>query len=283
MTYFHVYTKGIEDSLIFWDEEDYIAGMNFVAIASYRLNIKILAFVLMSNHFHFVISGDKASILKFINQFKSLMSRYIHAKYGLNKYLKHLDTSLSYIETDNEGLKKTIAYVLSNPVKAGVNTIVSGYSWGSASCYFNDLTDSGALPLAQFAVRYQRSILHTAKRLPDSWLLAKKGYILPISYVDYKHVEALFGRSTSYEYFISRSRSYKKSTQDNMIFSDSTLNAALKEVLDKKYSVNSIHDMDSSLKRMLLRDLKTRFTCPVSQLARVTCMELKEVLLLLEN
>ena len=70
MRYYHVYTKGLDSDIIFRDDEDYIAGMNIVAITHFKGSVKILAFVLMSNHFHFVIYGNRVSVIQFINIYK---------------------------------------------------------------------------------------------------------------------------------------------------------------------------------------------------------------------
>ena len=59
MGYFHVYTKGLEDRLIFRDREDFIAGMNLVAVVCFSVEVRLLAFVLMSNHVHFVVRGSR--------------------------------------------------------------------------------------------------------------------------------------------------------------------------------------------------------------------------------
>jgi REP element-mobilizing transposase RayT len=59
MGYFHVYTKGLEDALVFRDREDFVAGMNLVAVVCFSVNVRLLAFVLMSNHVHFVVKGAR--------------------------------------------------------------------------------------------------------------------------------------------------------------------------------------------------------------------------------
>ena len=62
MGYFHVYTKGLEDRLIFRDREDFIAGMNLVAVVCFSVEVRLLAFVLMSNHVHFVVRGSREEV-----------------------------------------------------------------------------------------------------------------------------------------------------------------------------------------------------------------------------
>ena len=56
MKYFFITTKHLENSVWFREEEDYKVGMNKVALVSGRLGIKIISFILMSNHVHYLIS-----------------------------------------------------------------------------------------------------------------------------------------------------------------------------------------------------------------------------------
>ena len=48
-------TGHLEDGLWFREDEDYRIGMNYAAIASFAYGVMVLAFVLMSNHVHFVL------------------------------------------------------------------------------------------------------------------------------------------------------------------------------------------------------------------------------------
>ena len=80
MKFYHIYTKGLEDKVIFREIQDYIVGMNYVAIAQYKTKITILAFVLMSNHFHFAVQASEEDAIAFINLYKRLISVYIRNK-----------------------------------------------------------------------------------------------------------------------------------------------------------------------------------------------------------
>ena len=85
--FYHIYTKGLEDMVIFLDREDYIAGMNYIAICVHLTSIDLLAFVLMSNHFHFVTKSGHDDAVRFINLFKQLIASYLRNKYGTVKAL----------------------------------------------------------------------------------------------------------------------------------------------------------------------------------------------------
>jgi hypothetical protein len=60
------------------------------------------------------------------------------------------------------------------------------------------------------------------------------------------------------------------------------LRSALKDLLDKKYEVAEVTDLDGFMIKHLLRDLRSRFTASSKQLARVVGLKLDDVLKYLE-
>lgn len=281
MRYYHVYTKGLENGIIFRDRDDYIAGMNLIAIPHYKTGVVILAFVLMSNHVHFVIYGRKSDVQHFISLYKSSISKYVMNRYGDYSLLRRVNTSCDEITTDDESIKRIIAYVLDNPVKAGVCCLASNYEWGSGSCYF---TGSGnpfdGTPIDSIPTRIRRRILHSKSLLPSSYILGPKGYIDPASYVDFKLVEKIYARPESFQYFLSSSSSSRQSKKDMLMFSDGVLTAALDELLRNKYGM-AVSAMDDQMKRNLILDLRKHFNASAKQLSRVTGLSLNYVLAVL--
>jgi REP element-mobilizing transposase RayT len=68
--YWLVTTEHLKKGLWFRDDEDYRVGMNYVAIASFVYGVMVLAFVLMSNHVHFVLYCTEEEARAFINEFR---------------------------------------------------------------------------------------------------------------------------------------------------------------------------------------------------------------------
>ena len=102
LDFYLITTEHLEDQVLFRDDEDFVVGMNIVAVLQYVLGIDVLAFILMSNHTHFVVqcSRDKAQL--FIDRFKKQYSFYFQRKYGEPKLLKKTDEVFnSWIPTKN--------------------------------------------------------------------------------------------------------------------------------------------------------------------------------------
>lgn len=276
--FYHVYIKGLEKNLIFKDRHDYITGMNYVAICSFRTGSSILAFTLMSNHFHFIIYGTEDEAKSFIVLYKRNVSRYLSGKYDTVHLLRHVKTDCKLIENTGDALKTAIAYVLRNHIKAGINQTIQGYEWSSGYCYFagTDLLE-GCSSLSSLCSEKYRRIMHSKIRLDNRYLLNSKGYVEPASYVCIDFVESCFGRVQSFDYFIYKAGSTAKPKDGPMDFSDGFVMAGLKEIIRKKYEVTELEDLDEILKKEVVLMLKRQFNCSPKQLARVMQMSLKEV------
>lgn len=280
MRFYHIYTKGLEDRLIFRSVEDFIAGMNYVAVAHFKANVRLLAFVLMSNHFHFVVLGTEEDAKKFINIYKRLISVYIRNKYNDTAFLRRIITSCDEVSVKDDGLRRLIAYVLDNPVNAGVNCVALAYPWGSAQCYFSNIPPE-AIAIRSFSTRELRRILHSNVILPETYLMGEAGYILPQSYVDVQFVENHFARPKSLEYFLSVSASSRKLKKDMVMFSDDIVRRAMYELLQNKYGVHSFDDVDSDMQVNLIKELRSHFNASAKQIARITGCNLKAVVKIL--
>ena len=274
----HVYIKGLENNIIFREREDFIAGMNYVAISTFSTCISMLAFTLMSNHFHFVVYGTAQEAKGFIDLYKNLIGRYVRNKYGTEQLLRRVSTGCKTIEQSNDALKSIIAYVLRNHIKAGINVSVQGYEWSSGHCYFagRNLLE-GTRSLSEIGAREYRQIMRSKVRLSAGYRLNSSGYIEPASYVCYEFVENCYGRTQNFDYFIYKAGS-SRSSEGPVDFSDDLVLAGLREILFKKYEAKCLEDIEASCHKDILLMLRRQFNCSPKQLARIMKMHLKEVL-----
>ena len=130
-------TDHLEDGLWFPKESDFIAGMNLVAALAAEFPVFILAFILMSNHVHFVLLATRTEAERFINEYKRRHSKYLNKKYGAEKLLKTNGVDIRLIPPGDEAPEKAIAYVQMNPVAANICIHSTQYPWGSGNIFFN--------------------------------------------------------------------------------------------------------------------------------------------------
>ena len=276
--FYHVFTKGLEDDVIFRNRDDYVVGMNYVPVALAISKVAMIAFVLMSNHFHFIIYGDYDGAVRFIDMYKRLVSRYVRNKYGVKKILRAVKTTCSEINCEDEGLKRLIAYALNNPVKAGVNYLPQNYEWGSGKCYFSNMDHMlDTRPISDLSVRERCRVLKSEVEVDGAYRINSHGYIEPGSYVKVEFVESLFRFSRSMEYFLNISSRVDSRKDDRVVYSDTLVMLGLQELLEKKYESLTFADLSFENKRMVLSEVRKQFNCPPKQLARVLGISLKDV------
>ena len=134
----HLYTPGNLSEIIFTDDEEFKFGMNLTALCCSRFpSLRILTFQLMSNHIHFIISGDKDEIIKWFSLFKSKLRRYLHAIGRSDVDLCNFSPSLKAVEDINY-LRTSIVYVNRNGYVVHPDETPFSYKWGANRMYFNE-------------------------------------------------------------------------------------------------------------------------------------------------
>ena len=108
--YYLVTTDHLEEALWFRDNEDFVTGMNYVAIqAALMPEVMVLVFILMSNHVHFVLYGTRSDVEAFVNSFKGRYSKYLWGKYKTREFLRRNGLHIKEIsEEEVEALERAI-------------------------------------------------------------------------------------------------------------------------------------------------------------------------------
>ena len=245
--YYLVTTEHLKEGLWFRDENDFRAGMNFVAIQAYQSKVTVLAFILMSNHLHFVVQGRWADVKAFIDGIKSRYSKYLNHKYGTAEFLRRNKVTIEEVSTLNEGLEKAI---------------------------FNATKRSGK-PLGSLSKRAKIRLLHCCKEgFPADWLVSEEGYILPESYVAVGFVERCYRRASRMNYFLVNSSKAKRKIQHaddrHPAFRDQVILAALPDLYRSLFGKQSFEELTLEEQTESLRQIQRRFCSNVHQIARVT-------------
>lgn len=176
-------TEHLEDGLWFRDTDDFKVAMSYVALEAIRCEEgSVLAFILMSNHVHFVLKGWREEIVNFINRFKTRYSHYYRGKYGVKEFLRGNGLDVKEIPYDDEAAERAVAYVLMNCVAAGICAHPSQYPWGTGALLFNQASPDGE-PASSYSARALKRMLHSScPDIPQEWIVGKDGYILPQNY-----------------------------------------------------------------------------------------------------
>ena len=286
MSFHLVTTDHLSDRLWFKDTQDFVVAMNIVAVLSLRMNVSILAFILMSNHVHFVLAEDKAKALKFITEFKRLFSWYLTNKYGKREQLRRNDVDIRELSAYDESLERAIAYVQMNCVAAGLCLSPTDYRWGSGNCFFRASTLNGT-PVRMLSRRKIRALTHSTEVIPKDWLFSQEGYILPDCYIARNFVQSLFRKPQRMLYFLEHSSKAAKrlslSEQDIPSFKDQTIVAAIPDLCRALFRKNSFKELGPTEQTELLRQIRRRFSSNINQLCRITGLEYADAAKLLDS
>ena len=285
--YWLISTSGLESKLWFREDDDFKAGMNFIPIVASVTEVIILAFILMSNHVHFVVYSTKEQAMAFITRYKKQYSQYYGKKYHNFRLLKRNGVQIDVLPENEEAREKAIAYVLMNCVDANICLNCYDYKWGSGSCYFRYKTLEKGRGIDAISQNEQRRLTHSKMELSPSLRIGDEGFILPSSYVDYQAVESLYKTPKRMNYFLSHSSKAKNTTVSNAYgipsFRDQTVIACLPDVCRAVFGKDDINTFTEAEIRELVRQIRFRFSSDANQIARVLNKKYDEITLLLDH
>ena len=272
--YYHVSSHGLERNDIFKSREDFIRGMNDIAVCVFGFDVRILAFCLMSNHFHFVLYGSLDECRRFSEEYKRRCAMRMRRMAGDVKGLKGIDLQIDRIDSQ-EYLENVIAYVLRNPLAAGICIMPYLYPWSSASLYFRNESELRGVRINELSIRRrERIILRSHQLVPDTYMIDAEDLILPSCYVDVKMVEGIFRHPARLLASLARKVEVDVEVQLGIVecvsMTDQELLTQMNELIRLEFGRNSLYrlQMEERLKLCLL--LKRNFGASVKQISRVT-------------
>jgi len=281
-----VTTEHLEDGLWFPEEADFKTGMNYVAALAAEGSVFVLAFILMSNHVHFVLYGVRNDILWFINEFKRRHSKYLQTKYGAGKSLKNNAVDIRDIPDEGEAVERAVAYVQMNCVAANICSHPTQYPWGSGNVFFNVASPKG-IRLDSMSERARYRLLHSKAALPGNWLVGEDGYILPSSYIKKAFVESKYKSPKRMDFFLrtsSKARVRVESGEESLpAFKDQVVAYAVPDLCRTLFQKGSFGELSDSQKCEILLQLRYRFSSNIHQLARVTGLSYDEAARLMDS
>lgn len=181
-----------KNGLMFRSRQDYIRFINNMAILAHKYRIRILAYAVMSNHYHIGVMADDAG--RFLKSLRTGYSNYFRQKYksGLPK------VSCKVQETfGNLHIVTVLSYILRNPVHHGIVGHPFAYPYSSASCYF-------AYPDMLYSMGNAPALMRSGTVVPDGYGSDGEGMFNPRLIVDVRMTENLFVSSGRFMYFMSR-------------------------------------------------------------------------------
>lgn len=271
---FQITSSKLEVELLFRDEEDYIYGMNTLALVLLLFpGVTVYAFVLMSNHIHLVFGGPKEMCEAYYDAVMHRLSLMLRRKYGLSGIVPYGPKNRKTVTV--KGLDHFIIevlYSLRNPYKAKI-CYPGDYPWSSVGMYFSKRDQLTGRKAATFPVRKLRKILKTNIHIPGDWEITESGMIIP-RFVDKKAVETAFDNDETT--FLRRLMEPVEARHQQLSghpielkFSDQELAARVIVICQNELNVKNHRQLPTKELLRLCHTLSIRFGSSAEQIQRV--------------
>jgi REP element-mobilizing transposase RayT len=133
----HVMNRGINGEEIFSGHRTKSQFLDFLEEYSKKMRIRIVSYCIMNNHYHLILENSSGRMSDFCRDMNGTYGMYYRKLNGGKGYVFQSRFRSTLIQDDSY-LKMAIAYVLLNPVRAGIVEHFTEYIWSSASHYFSD-------------------------------------------------------------------------------------------------------------------------------------------------
>lgn len=271
---FQIASNKLEKELLFRDEEDYIFGMNTLALLLQQFpQVVVYAFVLMSNHIHLLLGGPKDQCEAYYDAVMHRLSLILRRKYGLSGVVPYGPKHRTTVTVNGlEHFIIEVLYLLRNPFKAKI-CFPGDYPWSSAGMYFSSRGKRSGRKASTFTARELRKILKTNLRVPGTLEITESGMILP-RFISWKVVEKAFDGDEAA--FLQRLMEPVESRHQQLSglpmevkFSDQELAARVRLICLKELKVDDHRQLPNKELLRLCRTLSIRYGTSPEQLQRV--------------
>lgn len=277
--FFHLYTSPVEDVVLIRNDVSRGIAISYMAIAAREAGVKIDAYAIMSNHFHFILQGTRDKILAFYHLFRHLLDVYL-ARSEKIRVFKNVEPGLTEI-TSLKQYRDEVAYVLRNPfvVRTDVNILANEMT--SAHLYYSPYRSSNGLKAKDLTVQQKRALLKSgALSLPEEWYIADH-HVDPVSFVDYPMVESLFAHARQFVYSLLKNVEAQIeiaiSHGETPVIPDEELLKKAFSICHNRFRQKGPGALTLLQKKELAVELHKDYYASAAQLARVTGLTAKEL------
>ncbi len=271
--YYHVSSGALKKNSIFQSREDFVTGMNDVALCSLKFSVRIICFCLMNNHFHFILCGSYQECHAFMQEFKRMCAMRMRNARGEVNALHDVELRFDLIDS-KEYLENAVAYVLRNPLAARMLYMPYFYEWSSISAYFRNCREIVGVCANMLSIRKRREILKTRHiTVPEEFILTEQGFVHPACYVDYEDVERIFSHPSRLMMALAKrvenEFEIRTGASDRISMSDAELKSEIAGLIRHEFGVSSMSQLSSDDRLRLCLLVRRNFNASIKQISRM--------------
>jgi REP element-mobilizing transposase RayT len=276
--FYHLSTKPLEKGVIFQDDEERKVAINLIAILAKETHVDILAFAIMSNHFHFIIKGELVDGIEFFRRLKKRLSNFFsrRGRSGIMD-LVDVDPNTPAIASLTQ-FRNEIAYVIRNPYVVRTDVNLFAYPWCSGYLYFNPLLDSLCSKSAkELSYKEKRDITRATDPVLDTQFRVRDGMIAPESFVNYKLVERLFPSARKFLWWVLRNveahHEVASRLGEKVFLNDDELFVTAQQLARSQFGCDGVKDLSIQQQKEIAVVLKHKWNASNGQVARIAQLD----------
>ncbi len=135
---YHVIARGNNKEYIFKESIDKGYFIKLLKETIEGMNYCIFGYILMDNHYHFLIQTMDKKLQEIMHQINNKYSKYFNAKYKRIGHVFQGRYKASLVQ-DERYLIGVLRYIHQNPVQANMCQTVGGYKWSSDIFYRREI------------------------------------------------------------------------------------------------------------------------------------------------
>jgi putative transposase len=134
---FHVTARGVARMVVYRDLDDFGRFVRLLAAVVPRFRWRRHAYCLMPNHYHLVVESTRPDLSDGMHRLNGLYAQGFNDRYERSGHVFQNRFGARLIE-DERRLGNVCAYVLDNPVRAGLAATAEVWPWSSAREAYED-------------------------------------------------------------------------------------------------------------------------------------------------
>lgn len=258
-------SPGKDTPLLFSSKDDFAFAMNVIAQEAFKFaGLKIIAFVVMNNHFHFVMACNEPDLIRmFFEAVKKRLKRYCPDIRSIGLDIREV--------ADLNSLRNHIVYTHRNGYVADSSHTPFSYPWGTGRYFFNNIPVLHNL--SDYKVSNRRKMFRGRDpELPDCWNVLD-GYVVPASYCDIRNWMSFFRDAHHYMSLLTKDietySDISSEMDDGEFLTDSELFSRAVKIVKEEYGVGAIRELSRAQRLDMARKLHYEYRSSNGQIRRV--------------